>query len=208
MGDKTAAVRTFSFLIVTLTVYFLLWQFLDTRFALPVYYYARLIELLAVLLFVALALFTPLRFEQMGIAVPRGVLFRSLAMGGGVALVVALALLSASVALRHEPLFSLTVRGDISHWTYFLVAPLQEVLAKSVMYCSFELCFDGRHPRLVCVLCALVFAIFHVVYGFRMMLLSMLLCLVTGEMFRRERCVWGCALAHFACGFFPLCFGF
>ena len=40
-----------------------------------------------------------------------------------------------------------------------------------------------------------------------MMLLAMLLTLVTGAMFRRVRCVWGCAVAHFAFGFFPLCFG-
>jgi hypothetical protein len=57
-------------------------------------------------------------------------------------------------------------------------------------------------------LCALVFGIFHVVYGIRMMLLAMLLTVLTGWMFRLARCVWGCAIVHFVLGFFPGCFGF
>ncbi len=208
MSEKTVAVRTFSFLLVTLSLYFLIWQFLQGRVMLPVYYYARLIELLSLGLFVALALFTPMEFEKMGIAVPRALLARSLALGGGVALL-ALAVLGTASALRgHQPVFSLTVPGDISHWTYFLVAPLQEVLAKSVLYYSLERSFGEEHPVAVCAMSAAVFGIFHVVYGARMMLLSMALCLVTGWMFRRYRCVWGCAVAHFACGFFPICFGF
>ncbi len=208
MNEKSTAVRTFSFLLVTLAIYFLIWQFLCVRMTLPVYYYARLIELLGIFLFAALALFTPMRFEKMGIAVPRGVLFRSLAMGGAVALFAVFVLALGSALLGHTPIVSLTVRGDISHLTYFLVAPLQEVLAKSVMYYSFEMVLGEEHPVAVCALSALVFGIFHVVYGFSMMLLAMALSLLTGWMFRRVRCVWGCALAHFACGFFPICFGF
>ena len=208
MSEKTAAVRTFSFLLVTLAIYFLIWQFLCVRMTLPVYYYARLVELLGIFLFVALALFTPMHFEKMGILVPRGVLFRSLALGGGVALLTVCVLALGSAVMGHEPLVSLTVRGDISHLTYFLVAPLQEVLAKSVMYHSFESVLGEEHPVLVVGLSSLVFGIFHVVYGFSMMLLAMALSVLTGWMFRRVRCVWGCALTHFACGFFPICFGF
>jgi hypothetical protein len=104
--------------------------------------------------------------------------------------------------------FSWHVRGDISRVTYFLVAPLQEILAKSVMYYSFELCFGRDRPVLIVLMSAAVFGIFHVVYGIRMMLLAMALTLLTGWMFRRVRCVWGCALAHFALGFLPACFGF
>ncbi len=208
MSDKTVAVRTFSFLLVTLALYFLIWQFLQSRVALPVYYYARLIELLSVGLFAALALFTPMRFDRMGIVVPRALLARSLAMGTAVA-ATALCLFGAVAALRgQQPLFSLAVRGDISHWTYFLVAPLQEVLSKSVLYYSLERSLGEEHPIAVCALSAAVFGIFHVVYGFRMMLLAMVLCFFTGVMFRRCRCVWGCAVAHFACGFFPIYFGF
>lgn len=208
MEDKSATVRTFSFLLITLTAYYLLWQFFSARTELPVYYYGRLIELLSIGLFAALAIWTPMRFEQMGILVPKRVLFCSLAVGGAVALGFAL-LLGLVAALRgHTPLFSPAINGDISRVTYILVAPLQEILAKSVMYYSFELCFDGKHPHAVNAMCALSFALFHVVYGLRMMLLSMLLCLITGWMFRRFRCVWGCAVVHFSLGFFPPCFGF
>lgn len=207
MDDKTVAVRTFSFLLVTLALYFLIWQFLQPRVVLPVYYYARLIELLSVFLFGALALFTPMRFERMGIVVPRAVLRRSLAMGMAVATLAVCLFGVLALVGGKQPLFSLAARGDISHWTYFLVAPLQEVLSKSVLYYSLERSLGEEHPGAVCGLSAAVFGIFHVVYGFRMMLLAMALCLVTGAMFRRCRCVWGCALVHFACGFFPVCFG-
>ena len=91
--------------------------------------------------------------------------------------------------------------------TYAFVVPVQEILAKSVMYYSFELCLGKEHPHLVNGLSALTFGIFHVAYGVGMMLPAMALTLLTGWIFRRYRSVWGCALAHFAFGFFPVCFG-
>ena len=208
MTDKGVAVKTFSFLLATMAVYFLLWQAFSLYFELPVYYYGRLIELLAILLFALLALTTPMRFENMGILVPRGVLFRSLAVGGAVSLGFTLLLATVAALMGKTPLFSLAVRGDISRVTYVLVAPMQEVLSKSVMYYSFELCLEEKHPRITNLLCALTFAVFHVVYGLQMMLLAMALSLITGWIFQRIRCVWGCAVIHFALGFFPRCFGF
>ena len=208
MQEKQAAVKTLSFLVVTIGVYLLLWQTVCTRVQLPVYYYGRLIELLGIGLFIALALHTPMRFEEMGILTSRRTLLRSLALGGAIALLAFCVLVALGKAMRLDLSFSWYVRGDISRATYFLVAPLQEILAKSVMYYSFELCFGKDHPVLVVLMSAVVFGIFHVVYGIRMMLLAMALTLLTGWMFRRVRCVWGCALAHFALGFLPTCFGF
>ena len=203
-----SSVITLTLLTVTLSLYLITWQLLARFFAFPVYYYGRLIELLALLLFAALAVLTPMRFEEMGIIVPRDTLFRSLALGGGVALAFIGALLASRAVSGDEIVFSWHVLGDISRATYFLVAPFQEVLAKSVMYYSFELVFDKRHPQLANVMSALTFGAFHVVYGIKMMLLSMALSLVTGWIFQRERSVWGCAVTHFACGFFPACFGY
>ncbi len=204
---EKSAVKTLSFLVVTIGLYLLLWQTVLTRLDLPDYYYARLIELLGIGLFIALAVHTPMRFEEMGIVTDKKTLFRSLALGGCIALAV-LGFSAATGLLRHnDPLFSWHVSGDISRVTYFLVAPMQEILAKSVMYYSFELCFGREHPVLIIFMCALTFGIFHVAYGIRMMLLAMALTVLTGVMFRRVRCVWGCALAHFALGFFPVCFG-
>ena len=206
--NARCAVKTLSFLTVTLAVYLILWQALVRYFDFPVYYYGRLIEVLSLLLFAALALFTPMKFEDMGIIVPRSTLFRSLALGTAVGLLFVVGLITSRAVLSMEITFSWHIRGDISRLTYFLVAPFQEVLAKSVMLYSFELVFDRAHPHLSNLMSALTFGAFHVVYGIQMMLLAMLLSLVTGWIFRRERCVWGCAVTHFACGFFPLCFGF
>lgn len=206
--DAKRATRTMTFLVVTLAVYLLLWQMLSLYFDFPVYYYARLIEFLGIVLFLALFLFTPMEFEKMGIITSRRTLFRSLALGGGVALIFVAVLYTISGLLRVRPAFSLHLQGDIARVTYFAVAPMQEVLAKSVMLYSFEEVFDGKHPHVANLMSALTFAVFHVVYGIRMMVLAMLLCLLTGWMFRRVRCIWGCALTHFAFGFFPLCFGF
>ncbi len=205
MAEKTA-VRTFSALLVTLVVYCLIWQTLSAHIILPTYYYARLIELLGIFLFATLAILTPMKFEEMGILVPPSLLFRSLALGMGAALPIIAAGAIALPLLHGAPLATLFVAGDISRITYVLVAPLQEVLAKSVMYYSFELCFERRHPQLANLLCALVFGLFHVVYGAPMMLLSMALSLLTGWIFQKYRCVWGCAAAHFAIGLFYDCF--
>lgn len=203
-----SGVLTLTLLTVMLSVYLITWQLLARFFAFPVYYYGRLIELLALLLFIALAVLTPMKFEEMGIIPTRSVFFRSLALGGGVALAFVGMLLASRAATGERITFSWYVLGDISRVTYFLVAPFQEILAKSVMYYSFELVFEKRHPHLANAMSALTFGAFHVVYGIRMMLLAMALSLVTGWIFQRERSVWGCAVAHFACGFFPACFGY
>jgi hypothetical protein len=86
------------------------------------------------------------------------------------------------------------------------MARLQELLAKGVMYYALELCFERRHKHLCNLLCAAIFALFHVVYVAPMMLLSMALSLATGWIFQKYRYVWGCATAHFAIGFFYDCF--
>ena len=196
-----------SLLVIVLALYLILWQLLTTFFSFPVYYYGRLIELLATGLFAALAICIPLRFEDMGIVTPRGVLLRSLAFGGAVALFAVGALALTAHLRGTAPLFSWQLSGNVSRATYFLVAPFQEILAKSVMLYTLELCFENKHPHRANLCAALIFGAFHVVYGIEMMLLAMLLCFFTGLMFLRERCVWGCAVAHFALGFFPACFG-
>ena len=131
-----------------------------------------------------------------------------MALGLGVALLV-IGIPSTLLTLwRGAPLSAFFVKGNVSRLTYFLVAPLQEILAKGVMYYCFELCFERRHAHLANLLTALVFGLFHVVYGAPMMLLSMALSLITGWIFQKYRCVWGCAAAHFAIGFFYDCFAF
>lgn len=208
MRENKTAVKTLSFLLCTIALYLICWQIISAVAILPSYYYGRLIECLGTGLFIALAVHTPMRFEEMGIVTDKKTLFRSLALGGGVALTVVLFCAAAGAVNGTDPLFSWHVRGDISRVTYFFVAPLQEILAKSVMYYGFELCFGREHPHVVNLMSALTFGIFHVAYGIEMMVPAMALTLLTGWIFRRFRCVWGCALAHFALGFFPVCFGF
>ncbi|MBQ8342322.1 MAG: CPBP family intramembrane metalloprotease [Clostridia bacterium] len=206
MQEKTAA-KTFSLLLCTIGLYLLLWQLLSKGLELPVYYYGRLIELLGMGLFIALAICTPMKFEEMGIVTSKKTLFRSLSLGGGIALLVFLLCAAAGAIMGSDPFFSFRFGEDISQVTYFFVVPVQEILAKSVMYYSFERCLGREHPHQINLLSALTFGIFHVAYGTEMMLLSMALTLLTGWIFRHYRCVWGCALAHFAFGFFPTCFG-
>lgn len=201
-------VRTLSALVIAISCYLLLWQLLTKYFDFPVYYYGRLIEALALILFIVLAVITPMKFEEMGIVVPLPVLLRSLALGSMVSLLFVSALFVMQRVSVGYIDFHWYFAEDISQVTYFLVAPFQEILAKSVMLYGFELVFGKNHPYLAVLMSALTFAAFHVVYGIRMMVLAMLLSLVTGWMFYRERCVWGCAVAHFACGFFPVCLGF
>ncbi len=208
MSDKNTVAKTLSFLIVTIGIYLLLWQTLITRIQLPVYYYGRLIEVLGMGLFIALAVSTPMKFEEMGIVTSRKTLFASLRLAFVLTLAMLGVLLIAAQLFPTTPFFSWRLKEDISRVTYFFSAPIQELLAKSVMYYSFELCFGREHPVLITLMCTLVFGMFHVVYGIRMMLLAMALTVLTSWMFHRHRCVWGCALVHFTFGFFPDCFGF
>ena len=209
--EERKAVASLGLLSAVLALYLFFWKLSETFFPLPIHFYARLIEVLALALFATLAVFAPMSFSEMGILVPRRTLFRSLLLGGMLSLVFVGILIQARLLRGGVPgqsFFSLALSGDIARCTYFLVAPMQEVLAKSALLYAFELIFGRRHPRVAVVASALSFGAFHVVYGFRMMILAALLSLVTGWLFHRERCVWGCALLHFTCGFFPACFGF
>ena len=199
--------KILSCLFVLLSVYLFLWQLLEEGPALPTYFYGRLIELLGTLTFILLALTVPLRFDKMGILCPPATLVDSLTVGSLLSTCF-LAVLIAYRLLAGLPLsFSWHVLGDISRLTYFLVAPFQEILSKSVLLYGLEIALEN-HKRTANFLAALTFAALHVVYGIGMMLAALALSLVTGAMFQRHRSVWGPALLHFICGFFPACLGF
>ena len=60
---ERAGVRALSALLVTMAVYLILWQLAARYVTVPVYYYGRLIEILALLLFAVLAAITPITGE-------------------------------------------------------------------------------------------------------------------------------------------------
>ena len=205
--NTTLTARIFSYLFALLTVYLLLWQAIEAHLTLPTYLYGRLIEVLGLLTFIVLALTAPLRFEEMGIVTSPACTLTSLGIAAALSAAF-LAALAVGRLLTGAPLtFSWHIRGDISRFTYFMVAPLQEILAKSVLLYGLELALP-RHPRAANLLAALTFAALHVVYGIGMMAAALALSLITGILFQKKRSVWGPALLHFVCGFFPLCLGF
>ena len=201
------APKIFSYLFVLLSFYLLLWQFLIRHIALPTYFYGRLIEVLGVSVFILLALTVPLRFEKMGIVCTPDCISDSLSLGALLSAFFLGTLLLYRLLSGLPPTFSWHIRGDISRLTYFLVAPFQEILSKSVLLYAFEIALDDR-PRTANLLAALTFAALHVAYGIAMMLAAFALSLITGAMFQKKRSVWGPALLHFICGFFPTCLGF
>ena len=207
LEQTTHSTKILSYLFVLLASYLLCWQLLDRQIALPTYFYGRLIELLGMLTFIVLALTVPLRFEKMGIVSSSATLAGSLAVGSLLSACFLAALIVFRLLVGFPLTFSWHIRGDISRLTYFLVAPFQEILSKSVLLYGLEIALKNR-PRTANLLAALTFSALHVVYGFGMMLAALALSLITGAMFQRHRSVWGPALLHFICGFFPSCLGF
>ena len=207
MEQTTHSTKILSYLFVLLASYLLCWQLLDRQIALPTYFYGRLIELLGMLTFILLALTVPLRFDKMGIHCPPATLTDSLTVGSLLSTCFLVALIVFRLLAGFPLTFSWHIRGDISRLTYFLVAPFQEILSKSVLLYGLEIALENR-PHTANFLAALTFAALHVVYGFGMMLAALALSLITGAMFQRHRSVWGPALLHFICGFFPSCLGF
>lgn len=207
MENTRLGTRILSYLFVLLTGYLLLWQWLDAQIKLPTYFYGRLIEVLGFFTFIVLALSAPLRFEKMGIVSPLDHTIESLTWGALLSSLFLAALLAFRLLTGLPLTFFWHIQGDISRLTYFLVAPLQEILSKSVLLYGLELALTNR-PRTANLLAALSFAALHVVYGIGMMLAALALSLVTGALFQKTRSVWGGALLHFVCGFFPTCLGF
>lgn len=199
--------KILSYLFVLLAIYLLLWQALARQVALPTFFYGRLIELLGMLTFIVLALTAPLRFEKMGIVGAPDCTIDSLTLGALLSACFLAALIGFRLLTGATLTFSWHIRGDISRLTYFLVAPFQEILAKSVLLYGLEIALDDR-KHLANLLAALTFSALHVVYGIGMMLAALSLSLITGILFQKKRSVWGPALLHFVCGFFPTCLGF
>ena len=199
--------KILSYLFILLSSYLLLWQLIDKGCTLPTYFYGRLIELLGTLTFILLALTVPLRFDKMGILPPPATLMDSLTASSLLSTCFLAALIAYRLLAGLPLSFSWHVMGDIPRLTYFLVAPFQEILSKSVLLYGLEIALENR-PRTANLLAALTFAALHVVYGIGMMLAALALSLITGAMFQKHRSVWGPALLHFICGFFPACLGF
>ena len=142
--EERKAVASLGLLSAVLALYLFFWKLSETFFPLPIHFYARLIEVLALALFATLAVFAPMSFSEMGILVPRRTLFRSLLLGGMLSLVFVGILIQARLLLGGvpgQPFFSMALSGDIARCTYFLVAPMQEVLAKSALLYACELIF-------------------------------------------------------------------
>ena len=207
MEKTTHGTKILSYLFVLLSGYLLIWQLLDRHLTLPTYFYGRLIELLGTVTFILLALTVPLRFDKMGILSPTATLMDSLTVANLLSTFFLAALIAYRLLAGLPLTLSWHIMGDISRLTYFLVAPFQEILSKSVLLYGLEIALEN-HKHAANLLAALTFAALHVVYGIDMMLAALALSLVTGAMFQRHRSVWGPALLHFICGFFPTCLGF
>ena len=125
---------------------------------------------------------------------------------------------------REIPLFGLYL--DVhTRWLYPLSIVFQELFIKAYVQdnIGITLCGHGqmdfrdalrshtdvntRQALITAWITAVFFFILHMQYPLYYMTGALLLCLVTGIMYERDRNIWGAVLIHFAVGFMPRCFG-
>ncbi|MDR0990342.1 MAG: PAS domain S-box protein [Propionibacteriaceae bacterium] len=197
--------------------YLIIWQLLAAFMVVPNWLMARVMELLAIGLAVFTLTKTSMTFTDVGLKAPpgrlRGTLLRGVSIGLGVIAVLAAARIvidTVDPALTSGLPFFSFYWNEIWQITYFVVAPLQEFLAKGIVLVALLRIYATETRELhflPIMVSSLVFAALHANYGIGMMAGAFSLCFATGWLYLKDRNIWGCAIIHFCLGFFATCFG-
>ncbi len=202
------------YLLSCLFFYFIGLRFLQTIMEeVPKYVTSRMMEGIALILFVLFLKFTPFRLYRTGFAATWSEIKRTLIRCGGISILLVVVLVVARLVMTNYnseiamrpwfyPYFEINMR-----WMYPFVAILQEFLSKSVMQESLKRFFGEGNVKLAILACGVIFSILHMGYPLYYMLCAGLMSIFTGYIYEKDRTIWGCVLIHFCIGFLPRAMG-
>jgi PAS domain S-box-containing protein len=213
--SKREGTLLFTVGIGAICVYLAAWEVISLVFDAPRWIMVSFMELTALVMFFVAIKFTSLRPSQTGLTAPRKEIVTAVVRGAIIAAVIFLLLFFARLYVwnfmpdgKTFPFFDPRFETNLTQRMYFLIAPLQEFLAKGVVLTSLLLIYGRAKPLLPIVVSSLIFAAMHVSYGPHMMLFTFVLCFATGYLYLKDENIWGCAVIHFVLGFFSVAFGF
>lgn len=212
--DNIERITMVYYLIVSLAVCFLgikvLGLFMD-----PVnrQYTSRWVEISNIIQIFLFTKFAPFKMRRMGLKATKEELKGALMRGGRISLGIAVGIVIVRLVLT---CFDPSISGrpwfkpDFlyqTRWLYLLVVIIQEFLSKGLLQEKFKELFGPGHLHLSIWACGISFFMFHFGYPLYFMAGAALLSVVTGYIYEKDRCIWGCVLIHFCLGFLPRAMG-
>ena len=194
-------------------------------------YGSKILGVILIAGIILFASFTPMRCNWSSLRASGKKLISNLLVSAVISIVVIAILLGFRLYLntkspdnREVPWFGLYLNIHM-RWFYPLNVVFQEFFIKAFVQENIGMMVHGfdRHPvanstelcrkrsgkevAIISCITALFFFILHVQYALYYMTGALLLCLITGLLYERNRNIWGSVIIHFVLGFLPRCLG-
>lgn len=207
---KKESALLFSLLLIGVGINTFFWQAIAPWIndgTIPSWIMSRMVELIAVILFIVAITRTSMTLKDLGLITQKRELLLSLKEGfifsiGIFALMCAIkaALAMNGLYLNYgRPFWDWSV-VNLSDYTYFLIAPAQEFLARGVTQGTLERIVGNDKKILVVLLSSIIFGTLHASYGFSMMVFAFLMSFALGFLYYKQKNIWGCSVIHWTIG--------
>lgn len=200
--------RTFTMFLYAFCVwmiFFAFWMFMGQPFAAK--HMTRGVEVLGLLMFLYISLYTKLSWKDLGLA-PRNMV-KPLRTAAAVALCSVAFLFALKGVIRlfkpdafspEAPFWDIRLFG-LPQIAYIFTAGIQEFLARSVMQGNLSRILIGKHSAAsAIVLSSLIFAALHIHLGFLFMVGAAILAGLEGILYQKQRSVYGVWIVHWVFG--------
>ena len=207
---KRESTILFSLLLLAVGVSTFVWQIIASKInngSLPIWIMSRIIEVIAVVLFIIAITKTSMTMKDLGLYATKGQLSKSLKEGLFYSAVVVIIMVMVKWVISLTSLYFTVGHSfwdwglvNLSSYTYFLVAPAQEFLAKGVMQGTLNRIMGKSNSTLIIILSSVIFSTLHAFYGAPMMVFAFLLTFALGLLYDKHKNIWGCSLIHWTVG--------
>ncbi len=204
----TDSTVTFSILIATMSLYVFFYETMDfIGVDIPTWGYTWIINFIAVGVFFFMIKYTSLNWRDMGIRIENKratFIPATILAAAGVALLVVVKLILLQVSPDYFPADA--PFWDFSIWnfsdTFYLpTVVLQEFLARGAIQGMLARLFGGKRSDLLAIVAAsAIFSVFHIAYGFPLMLGAALYLGLLGKLYIIQGNIWGLVIIHYFLG--------
>lgn len=174
---------------------------------------SRMMECIIIILTVVFSIFTDFKIRKTGLVASKKDVINTLIRGTCISLVIAVVFAITRLIMTHfnpevasrpwfKPYFYMGSRKY-----YLLIAVVQEFLAKAVLQENMERLVGEDKVFLSIFYSSLILGIYHMGYPLYYMIFSVVLGMITGYVYKKDKCIWGCVLIHFCLGFLPRAMG-
>ncbi|MBR0366988.1 MAG: PAS domain-containing protein [Clostridia bacterium] len=205
INESTRTFTMFLYAFCVWMIFYAFWVFMGQPFAAK--HMTRGVEVLGLLMFLYISLYTKLSWRDLGLA-PRNMV-KTLRTAGVVALCSVAFLFALKGVIRlfkpdafspEAPFWDIRLFG-LPQIAYIFTAGIQEFLARSVMQGNLSRILIGRHRAAsAIVLSSLIFAALHIHLGFLFMVGAAILAGLEGILYQKQRSVYGVWIVHWVFG--------